>query len=63
MSIIKEFKSLRIKEGEDFNFSVYPHGYAIKILLRDRQKCFFMFDSKLSPLDFLLSKGVKVRGH
>ena len=59
LKIIKNFKDLRQKIGEDFNFRVYGAGYFIKIITHDA-KHWYSYNSKLSPKQFLISKGVIV---
>ena len=59
LKVIKNFKNLRQKIGEDFNFRVYGAGYFIKIITQDA-KHWYSYNSKLSPKQFLISKGVIV---
>ena len=59
LKVIKNFKILRQKIGEDFNFRVYGAGYFIKIITQDA-KHWYSSNSKLSPKQFLISKGVIV---
>ena len=52
--IVKVFKTFRTKEGDR-----YREGHFIKILSQETRH-FYAFDSKLSPKDFLISKGIIV---
>ena len=51
LKVIKNFKNLRQKTGEDFNFRVYGAGYFIKIITQDA-KHWYSYNSKLSPKQF-----------
>ena len=55
--IVNVFKSFRTKDNDQFNFSIFAQGHFIKILSQGSHH-FYAFDSKLSPKDFLISKGI-----
>ena len=55
--IVNVFKSFRTKDNDQFNFSIFAQGHFIKILSQGSRH-FYAFDSKLSPKDFLISKGI-----
>jgi hypothetical protein len=57
--IVKVFKTFRTKEGDHYNFNIFPQGHFIKILSQETRH-FYAFDSKVSPKDFLISKGIIV---
>ena len=56
LKVITNFKNLRQKIGEDINFRVYGAGYFIT----QDAKHWYSYNSKLSPKQFLISKGVIV---
>ena len=58
IKILQAFQKLKVV-GEDkkSNFSVFPQGFVIKIVFESK-KFFYPFDSKKSPKEFLLSKGI-----
>jgi len=55
--IVNVFKSFRTKDNDQFNFSIFAQGHFTKILSQGSRH-FYAFDSKLSPKDFLISKGI-----
>ena len=57
--IVKAFKTFRTKEDDHYNFNIFPQGHFIKILSQETRH-FYAFDSKVSPKDFLISKGIIV---
>ena len=57
--IVKVFKTFRTKAGDHYNFNIFPQGHFIKILSQETRH-FYAFDSKVSPKDFLISKGIIV---
>ena len=57
--IVKVFKTFLTKEGDHYNFNIFPQGHFIKILSQETRH-FYAFDSKVSPKDFLISKGIIV---
>ena len=61
IKVLQAFNKLKFT-GEDnkSSFSVYPQGFAIKIVC-DAKKYFYSFDSKKSPKEFLKSKEIKFK--
>jgi len=59
--VLRAFKTLQLKDNGTLSFKVFPQGYSIKIVSQDGLKCYFPFDCKQSPKQFLLSKGIKCR--
>ena len=61
IKVLQAFNKLKFA-GEDnkSSFSVYPQGFAIKIVC-DAKKYFYSFDSKKSPKEFLKSKEIKFK--
>jgi len=58
IKILQAFQKLKvIGEDKKSNFSVFPQGFVIKIVFESK-KFFYPFDSKKSPKEFLLSKGI-----
>ena len=58
IKILQAFQKLKvIGEDKKSNFSVFPQGFVIKIVF-ESNKFFYPFDSKKSPKEFLLSKGI-----
>ena len=61
IKVFQAFNKLKFT-GEDNkrSFSVFPQGFAIKIVC-DAKKYFYSFDSKKSPKEFLKSKEIKFK--
>ena len=61
IKVLQAFNKLKFT-GEDnkSSFSVFPQGFAIKIVC-DAKKYFYSFDSKKSPKEFLKSKEIKFK--
>ena len=58
IKILQAFQKLKvIGEDKKSTFSVFPQGFVIKIVFESK-KFFYPFDSKKSPKEFLLSKGI-----
>ena len=55
--IVKVFKTFRPKEGDHYNFNIFPQGHFIKILSQGTRH-FYAFDSKVSPKE--LKKSLRV---